>query len=151
MLDMPSGPVVLDESLELHIAVKKDCLSMRSTADIDVVNLTTGLRVQLPTHRLQRSWRSSPVANVGEVDDAIARIEALPAGLLAKDAGNLALIVFLRAYVSGAYWAELQKSKPAADCVPMLRIIQAAGGKPVLRRPKRSSGRSFPLSNASFS
>jgi hypothetical protein len=32
-------------------------------------------------------------------------------------------------------WAELWKSKPAADfCVPALRIIQAAGAKPVLRK-----------------
>lgn len=48
-LDLPGGALVLDESLELHIVVHKDCLSMQATADIDVANLTVSKREQLLT------------------------------------------------------------------------------------------------------
>lgn len=48
-LDMPNGPVVLDESLELHVSLHKDCLGMQSTCDIDVANMTTRLRAELLT------------------------------------------------------------------------------------------------------
>lgn len=48
-LDMQTGPVVLDESLELHVSLHKDCLGMQSTCDIDVANMTTSMRAELLT------------------------------------------------------------------------------------------------------
>lgn len=49
-LSMQDGELVLDESLELRVAIHKDCLSMQATADIDVVNLTVSKREYLLTN-----------------------------------------------------------------------------------------------------
>jgi hypothetical protein len=49
-LDMQDGQLVLDESLELRVAIHKDCLSMQATCDIDVVNLTVSQREYLLTN-----------------------------------------------------------------------------------------------------
>jgi hypothetical protein len=48
-MELPTGQLVLDESLELHVIIHKDCLSMQSTADIDIVNMTVSNRVNLLT------------------------------------------------------------------------------------------------------
>jgi hypothetical protein len=46
---LPSGDVVFDETTEMNITVSKDCLHSRPTAQIEIFNLTTGLREQLLT------------------------------------------------------------------------------------------------------
>jgi len=48
-IDLASGPLVLDESLELNFRCHKDCLGIRTMADIDVVNLTSSIRESLLT------------------------------------------------------------------------------------------------------
>lgn len=60
--------------------------------------------------------------------------EKLSVTLLPKDASDLAMVTLLRAYIPSSYWAELVRNKLAADFVPMLRLIEAAGGKPQLSK-----------------
>lgn len=44
---MPEGDVVLDETLNMHVHVEKDCLSSQNRAIISVTNLTGSVREQL--------------------------------------------------------------------------------------------------------
>jgi hypothetical protein len=46
-LGMDSGDVVLDESLDLHVRIRKDALSIQNRCTIEVKNLTQTLRAQL--------------------------------------------------------------------------------------------------------
>lgn len=48
-LSMPSGDVVLDESLSLHVRVFKAALAVQARATIDVVGMSQNLRQQLLT------------------------------------------------------------------------------------------------------
>lgn len=45
--DMPGGLLVLDESLEMSIIVRKECLRAQTVCEINVVNLTTTMRAKL--------------------------------------------------------------------------------------------------------
>lgn len=46
-LQMPSGEVVLDASLDLHVKIKRVALAVQDTATIQIVNMNTSLREYL--------------------------------------------------------------------------------------------------------
>lgn len=47
---------------------------------------------------------------------------------------DIGLIATLRAYIPGAYWSELARLHNAADFLPLMRLIEAAGAKPNLSK-----------------
>jgi hypothetical protein len=46
-LAMPNGTVLLDQSLEMHVRIRKDALAIQNTCSIDVFNLSQNLRERL--------------------------------------------------------------------------------------------------------
>lgn len=46
-LDMPNGQVVLDQTLELRVRIRKDALAIQNTCSIEVINLSRTLRESL--------------------------------------------------------------------------------------------------------
>jgi hypothetical protein len=47
VISLPSGPVTLDESLDLRVKIHKDALAIQNTCDIEVFNLSQSLRQSL--------------------------------------------------------------------------------------------------------
>lgn len=46
-ISLPSGDIVLDQSINLHVKIHKDALAIQNSCDIDVVNLSQSLRQSL--------------------------------------------------------------------------------------------------------
>jgi len=84
--------------------------------------------------RLSQVAEYLSIGYVEDVEQAVSKVESLPSAALPKNPTDLDTVVMLRGYVPPAYWAELWRSKAAADFVPMLALIQAAGAKPILNR-----------------
>lgn len=72
--DMPQGqpPLVLDQELELNVAVHKNCLQVQSTAEVEVFNLTTTRRAYMLSNFTE--WNARQIQQMGKSPDVYVNV-----------------------------------------------------------------------------